>query len=113
MKISKKINPDLLFEELESLGTVTIIDGEMHTDIRLTKVEDGYILDNAPAGAELIVLAHDPLKKSKKEEDKEVKKSKRDKMLKKLGITEQELLELLDDLHSKALRQTKELPRLP
>jgi hypothetical protein len=104
MKITKQISPDLLFEELESIGSTytVVVDGvlERHSKTALTKVEDGYILDNAPAGAELIVLAHDPLKKSKKEEDKEVKnknkKSKRDKVLKKLGITEQELLELLE-----------------
>lgn len=100
MKITKQISPDLLFEELESIGSTytVVVDGvlERHSKTALTKVEDGYILDNAPAGAELIVLAHDPLKKSKKEEDKEVKKIKRDKVLKKLGITEQELLELLE-----------------
>lgn len=100
IKITKPINVSLLLEELEDIGAVKIVDGERHTDMVVTKTDDGYTLMNEPIGAELVVMAHDPQKKSKREKDKETrdkdKKNKRDKILNKLGLTEQELRDLLD-----------------
>lgn len=98
MKITKPINPELLLEELEVLGTVYIdAEGERVTKVNLTRTSEGYELTGVSEDdAAKIVEAHEHTTPAKSENEAQNKTKLREKVLKKLKITEEELRELLD-----------------
>lgn len=101
IKVTKKVNIDLFFEELEVIPGAYWIDGEgkRHAAFGILKTDEGYEIYGLDESVVLpIINAHDDTKLSQAELDREKKKTDKANILNKLKITEEELKLLIENL---------------
>lgn len=99
MRYTGTFNIELLHEELEAAGYVVERDGMKHALYTMGPVDGGvdiYLTASTDyAALDEVIARHDHTKESVLKGQRDAKKAKKDQVLAKLGLSEEELRDLL------------------